>query len=190
MIENPVDFVLNVVAGAVTLFCLFDGTRRLGAYGLHRKAVLLVLVSACACAIYGAFAYQKYTDLKGTLSVSQRKPAPASPAGRISSSEKRELHNQTLARQDFKMSGILGTYVDRNGATRTFVPSQEDVKDRERVVAYYSRTESDARRSLAEALLFLIAGLIAVVLGLAMSLDKPPPAARDDAIPENAPIPR
>ena len=68
------------------------------------------------------------------------------------------------------------------------MPSQEDLKDRERVVAYYSRTEADARRSLAEALLFLIAGLIAVVLGLAMSLDKPPPAARDDAIPENTPI--
>jgi hypothetical protein len=45
---------------------------------------------------------------------------------------------------------------------------------RERVVAYYSRTEFAARASLAEALLWLIAGIVAIFLGLAMSIDKPP----------------
>jgi hypothetical protein len=184
MMENPVDFALNVIAGAVALFCLFDGMRRLGTHGVHRKAVLLVLLSASACALYGGLAYQRYVDLNGTLSVGQRKaaPAPAASWSKVASAEKRELLSQALARQNFKASGTLGPYVDRKGETRTFVPTQEDLRARERVVAYFSRTEFSARSSLAEALLWLIAGVVAVFLGLAMSLDKPPaPPVQGDA---------
>jgi len=184
MIENLVDFVLNVAAGAVALVCLFDGTRRLGAYGVHRKAMLLILLSASVCALYGGFAYQRYTDLKATLLVSQQRPAKAQAAtwSRVASPEKRELLSQALARQTFRSSGTLGPYIDRNGETRTFAPSQEDLAARERVVAYYSRTEVVARNSLAEALLWLIAGIVAAFLGLGMSLDNKPPirATADD----------
>jgi hypothetical protein len=185
MMENPVDFVLNVIAGAVALFCLFDGTRRLGAHGVHRKAVLLILLSASACALYGGLAYQRYADLNGVLSMGQRKSGPATAAAwsRVTSPEKRELLSQALARDTFRASGTLGPYVDRNGQTRTFAPSQEDLRARERVVAYFSRTEFSARGSLAEALLWLIAGIVAVFLGLAMSLDKPPARqGQDDAL--------
>jgi hypothetical protein len=176
MIENLADFVLNVAAGAVALFCLFDGTRRIGSYGVHRRAVFLVLLSGSACALYGFFAYQRYVDLKVTVAESQRKGAPAQAArrSRITSPEKRELFSQEFARDNFKSSGTLGPYVDRNGETRTFAPNQEDLTARERVIAYYSRTEFAARASLAEALLWLIAGIVAIFLGLAMSIDKPP----------------
>lgn len=174
MMENPVDFVLNAVAGAAVLFLLFEGMRRLGAYGPHRKAVLLVLVAAGACAAFGGSAYQRYGDLKGTLPVGARKSVPAVASSRIRSPEKRELLSLALARENFRASGTLGSYVDRNGETRTFAPTQEDLRARERVVAYYSRTEFTARNSLAEALLWLIGAVVAVFLGLAMSLDKPP----------------
>lgn len=184
MMENPVDFALNVIAGAVALFCLFEGMRRLGTHGVHRKAMFLVLLSASACALYGGLAYQRYVDMQGTLNASQRKSAPATAASwsRVASPEKRELLSQALARQNFRASGTLGPYVDRNGETRTFVPTQEDLRARERVVAYFSRTEFSARSSLAEALLWLIAGVVAIFLGLAMSLDRPPaPPAQGDA---------
>jgi hypothetical protein len=190
MVENLVDFALNVAAGALALLCLFDGTRRLGAYGLHRKAVLLFILSAGVCALYGGFAYQKYADLKGTLSASQRKPATAQVAAtwsRVASPEKKEHLSQAFARQKFKELGTLGPYIDRNGQTRTFAPTQEDLAARELVVAYYSRTEYAARSSLAEALLWLVAGVIAVFLGLAASLDKlPPPGVREDALPSGS----
>jgi len=183
MMENPVDFVLNAVAAAAVLFLLFEGMRRLGAYGLHRKAVLLVLVSAGACAAFGGSAYQRYGDLKRTLAVSESKSVPAVASSRIRSPEKRELLSLALARQNFRASGTLGPYVDRSGETRTFAPTQEDLRARERVVAYLSRTEFTVRSSLAEALLWLIAGIVAVFLGLAMSLDKPPVRqAPDDAL--------
>jgi hypothetical protein len=182
MIENQVDFILKVIAGAVALFCLFDGARRLGAYGVHRKAVFLILLSASACALYGFFAYHRYADLKGTVAESQSKDGPARAANwsRIASPEKRELHSQALARDKFRASGTLGPYIDRNGETKTFAPTQEDLNARERVVTYYSRSEFTARESLAEALLWLIAGFVALVLGLAMSLDKgPAPSAQN-----------
>jgi hypothetical protein len=186
MIENLVDFILNVTAGAVALLCLFDGTRRLGAHGVHRKAMLLILMSAGVCALYGGFAYQRYTDLKATLLVRQQKPAKVQAAAwsKVTSPEKKELLSQALARQTFRASGALAPYIDRSGETRTFAPTQEDLAARERVVAYYSQTEFAARSSLAEALLWLISAIVAVFLGLAMSLDNKPPAstAQGDAV--------
>ena len=106
MIENLVDFILNVTAGAVALLCLFDGMRRLGAHGVHRKAMLLILMSACVCALYGGFAYQRYTDLKTTLLVRQQKPAKVQAAtwSKVASPEKKELLSQALARQIFRAS--------------------------------------------------------------------------------------
>lgn len=184
MIENPVDFILNVAAGAVALFCLFDGVRRLCAHGIHRRAVLLMLVSGIACALYGFFAYQRYADLKGIVAESQAKSsAPAKAAWtRVVSPEKREQLSQAVARRNFRSWGTLGPYVDRNGETRTFAPTQEDLIARDRVVANNLRTEYAARASFAEALLWLIAGIVAVVLGFAMSLDNPPaPSAQGGA---------
>jgi hypothetical protein len=43
---------------------------------------------------------------------------------------------------------------------------------RERVVTYYSRAEYSARSSLAEALLWLIMGVVAILFGFAMSFEK------------------
>jgi hypothetical protein len=193
MIENLVDFVLNVAAGTVALFCLFEGVRRLGAYGVHRKAMVLIVLSVSACVFYGAFAYQRYGDLKAASAEGQRKSGPAQAAtwSKIASPEKRELLSHEVARENFRASGALGPYIDRSGVTRTFAPNQEDLAARERVVAYYSRTEYAARSSLAEALLWLIASVVAIFLGFAMALDKPPaPAARGDALSGEVPLAR
>jgi hypothetical protein len=86
------------------------------------------------------------------------------------------------AKQTFKERGALGQYVDRNGEAKAFEPTTEDIKARERVIAYYSQTDFAARNSLAEALLWLIGAVVAVVMGLFMSLAKPPaPKSADDA---------
>jgi len=186
MIESWIDFTLSVIAGATAFLCLFDGTRRLGAYGMHRKAVLMTVLAAGICALYGAFAYWKYSDLKTTLSISQRKPAATQlPAnwGRGLSPERRESVSLARARRAFIESGTLGSYVDRGGETRSLAPSQGDQLQRERVVAYYSRMEYGARSSLAEALLWLIIGVVGVLFGFAMSFEKVPaePMAEPDA---------
>jgi len=175
MIESWVDFVFSVIGGAAAFLCLFDGTRRLCAYGVHGKAVLMTVLAAGICALYGGFAYWKYADLKATLSMNQRKTAAGQPANwsRLSP-EKKEVLGLARARQTFMESGTLGSYVDRGGETRTFAPTQDDVTRRERVVTYYSRAEYSARSSLAEALLWVILAVVAVLFGILVSFEKAP----------------
>jgi hypothetical protein len=180
MIDNLFDYGLSVVAGAVALVSLFDGTRRLGAYGVHPKAALMTLLAAGVCALYGTSAYQKYADLSATLSLAERNAAPARTVAnwtRGTSPERREALSAAVARETFKESGTLRSYVDRNGQTRVFSPTQEDLQGRERVIAYYSRTGFAARASLAEALLWLIMSVVAVLLGFLLSFEKPPAQA-------------
>ena len=78
----------------------------------------------------------------------------------------------------------LGSYLDRSGETKSFAPTQEDLLQRERVVAYYSRAEYGARSSLAEALLWLIMGVVAILFGFAMSFEKVPAPAGPTAEPD------
>jgi hypothetical protein len=180
MTENWIDFTLSVIGGGMALLFLFDGTRRLGTYGAHRRAALMMILAAMACALYGAFAYWKYLDHKVTLSVNQRKAAPSQlpPSwGRTLSPEKRESASLARARHAFVEAGAIGTYFDRNGESRPFAPNLEDVQRRERVVAHYTRVEYAVRNSLAEALLWLILGPVAILLGLLMSRDKGPRAS-------------
>ncbi len=176
MIESWVDFVFNVVGGATAFLCLFDGTRRLCAYGVHRKAVLMTVLAAGICALYGGFAYWKYSDLKATVSTNQRKTAAAPLPANWSrlSPEKKEVLSVARARRTFMESGTLASYVDRRGETRILAPTQEDLVRREHVVAYHARAEYSARGSLAEALLWLIIALVAVLFGILMSLEKVP----------------
>jgi len=187
MIESWVDFALSVIGGATAFLCLFDGTRRLFAFGVHRKAVVMTVLAAGICALYGGFAYWKYSDLRATLSMSQRKATAAPPAnwGRLSP-ERKEAAGLARARQAFTESGTLGSYIDRSGETRTFAPTQVDLMRRERVVAYYSQAEYVARSSLAEALLWLIVGVVAVLFGIVMSLEKMPARAGSTEEPGDA----
>src|SRR6267378_3071587 len=129
MIESWVDFVFSVIGGATAFLCLFDGTRRLCAYGVHRRAVLMTGLAAGICALYGGFAYWKYADLKATLSMNQRKATAAQPPanwGRLSP-EKNEILSLARARHTFMESGKLASYIDRSGETRTFAPTPEDL---------------------------------------------------------------
>jgi hypothetical protein len=179
MTENWIDFTLSVVGGGMAFLFLFEGTRRLAAYGAHRRAALMMVLAAVVCALYGVFAYWKYLDNKVTLSVSQHKAAPLQlpPGwGRSLSPEKRESNSLARARHAYAESGAIGTYFDRSGEIRTFAPNLEDVQRRERVVAHYVRVEYAVRNGLAEALLWLILGPVAILLGLLMSLDKGPRA--------------
>lgn len=195
MIENWIDFSLYVAAGAVALLCLFEGTRRIGAYGAHRVGVLMFVASAAACAAAGGLAYQKYGTLSAATGAGQRKaPATQTAAAfsKVPSPERKEILSHAVAQRRFKESGAPGPYIDRNGETKTFVPALDDLKAREQVVAYYAQTEFAARSSLAEAVVWLIAAIVAVFLGLVMALAKPPAPKlpEEDALAAEPPLHR
>ena len=182
MTDNWFDFTLSVIGGGMAFLFLFEGTRRLAAYGAHRRAALMMAAAASVCALYGAFAYWKYLDDKMTLNAIQRKTAPSQLPrdwGRTMTPEKREAASLARARHAFREAGEIGTYFDRAGEVRTFAPNLEDVQRRERVVSHTARAEYAVRSSLAEALLWLILGPVAILLGLLMSLDQGPPKDLD-----------
>ena len=186
MIENWIDFGISVLGGATAFLCLYEGTRRLATYGVHRKAALMTVLAIAVCTLYGAFAYWKYLDLKAGVSASQRKPASLQlPAGwgKGFSQEKKAALSLSRARRAYIESGTLGDYLAPGGETRSFAPAAEDLKRRERLVAHYARLELAARGSLAEALLWLIAAVVAVIFGLAVSFEKGPTPAEPDIEP-------
>jgi len=179
MTEN-IDFVLHAAAGAVALLLLFEATRRICAYGFHRSAVLMFVFASAACAFAGGFAFQKYTTLNAVAASGQRQPPAAKAVVATNfnraavTPEKKEQQGLVLARQTFREFGVLASYVDRNGETRTFAPTAEDLKARERVVAYYAQTDFAARGSLAESMLWVVGAAVAVFLGFVMSFARPP----------------
>ena len=160
MVIDWLEFVLNVVGGAMAFLCLFEGVRRIGAQGARRQAVLISLLGFTFFAIYGAFAYWRYTDITDTLAIRHaRPPATQAPA------------DLARARASFISSGLLASYVER-GDKKTFAPSQDDIRKRERMVATNTLLNETARSSLNEALLWLILGVAAAVSGFAFSREK------------------
>jgi len=177
MIENWIDFTISVIGGSTALLCLYEGTRRLATYGVHRRAALMTVMAVAVCGLYGTFAYWKYLDLKLSLGANLRAPVALqlpSGWGKGFSVDRKASLSLSLARRTYVESGKLGEVVAADGQSRTFAPTEEDLKRRERLVAHYARLELAARSTLAEALLWLIAAVVAVVLGLVVSLEKPP----------------
>src|SRR5215471_18227245 len=96
-----IDFTLHAVAGAVALLFLFEATRRIGAYGVHRAAVLMFVLSSAACAFAAGFAYQKYATLSSVLASNQRSLPTAKAVAAFfkagATTEKKEHLGQVLA---------------------------------------------------------------------------------------------
>jgi hypothetical protein len=181
MINEWYDFAVSAIGGPVAFLSLFEGVRRIGAYGVHRNAVLMTVLAASLYALYGSFAYWKYQDLGDILSKRLHGPVATQPAkewGKILSAEKREAASLGHAQRAFVESGVIGTYVDRRGKKKLFAPNQDDVMGRERIVAYLTQLDSAARNSFSEALLWLITGLLAVLFGYVFSREKRPTPAK------------
>jgi hypothetical protein len=186
MINDWLEFALNAVGGATAFLCLFDGTRRIGAYGMSRRALLMTSFAVIFYVFYGSFAYWKYSELTDTLSALQHKPVATQPdPGKVLSGEKREAASLAQARQAFMQSGTFETYIDRRDEKKLFPPNHEDIRKRERALAIQTQLEYAARDSLTEALLWLITGLLAVLFGFAFSRERIPipagPAAGGNA---------
>jgi hypothetical protein len=184
MINDWFDFAIGAIGAPVAFLCLFEGVRRIGAHGISRNAALMTVLAASLYVLYGSFAYWKYQDLVEVLSQRTQKPVAvqASQAtqerGKKLSPEKKEAASLRLAQREFVQSGALGTYVNRRGEKKLFAPNQDDIKGRERIVAYLAQVDSAARNSFTEAMLWLITGLLAVLFGYVFSREKLPSPAK------------
>jgi len=162
MATDWLEFVLNVIGGATAFLCVFEGVQRMGRQGLRRGPLLTALLGATFFAAFGAFAWWRYADVSETLAMRVQKPAAVkTPA------------DAARARSSFISSGLLATYVER-GEKKSYAPTQDDVRRRERMVATNTLMVATARASQFEAALWGVLALIAAVTGFIFSREKPP----------------
>jgi hypothetical protein len=170
-------FAVNAIGGACAFICLFEGTRRIYAYGITRKAVLMAGFGATFCLVYAGFSYWKHHALRDVAQMLQQKTVPDRlPAdwGKDLPPDKRELSSLTLARLAFVQSGTLGTYFDASGERKPFAPTQEDIRRRESAVIAQTRLDDALRANSIDALLWLVWGFVAASFGYGVSREKLP----------------
>ena len=168
MSADWIEFALNVVGGAMAFLCLFEGARRLGVQGWKRGPLLTALLGLAFFGAYGAFAWWRHVDASETLALRYARPAPAQGAAQAAGDSSR-------ARDAFVASGLLTHYLDR-GEKKAYVPTQDDVRRRERMVAYSSYLVATARASQFEAALWGILAFIGAVAGFLFAHEKTRPA--------------
>jgi len=176
-ITDWLQFAVNAIGGACAFICLFEGTRRIYAYGAHRKAVLMAAFGAAFCLMYAGFSYWKYHALRELAQSLERQTFPDDlPAdwGKDLTPDKRELSSLTIARLAFVQSGTLRTYFDGTGERKSFAPDQEDVRRRDLAVVAQTRLEDAIRANSIDALLWVIWGLVAALFGYGISREKLP----------------
>lgn len=161
-----IEFALNVIGGSMAFLCLFEGVRRLGRNGWRRAPFLTALLGFVFFAQYGAFAAWRHLDAAESLGARYQKPA--APAAM----------DPLRARSAFISSGLMATYLDK-GEKKSYAPTQDDVRRRERVVATNTLLSLTARASLYEAMLWGILAVVAALAGFLFSREKeaPRPAA-------------
>ena len=170
-------FAVNAIGGASAFICLFEGTRRIYAYGISRKAVLMTAFGAAFCFMYAGFSYWKHHALKDIAQTLQRKMFPDDlPAdwGKDLAPDKRETSSLAIARMAFVESGTLRTYFGSDGERKPFAPTQEDVRRRDFAVVTQARLDDAIRNNFFDALLWVIWGLVAAIFGYGVSREKLP----------------
>ncbi|HEX9397597.1 MAG TPA: hypothetical protein VF943_12765 [Burkholderiales bacterium] len=165
MVVDWLEFALDVIGGTMAFLCLFEGVRRIGRQGMRRGPLLIAILGLVFFAAFAAFAAWRYIDVTDTLAQRFHKPAAAqTPA------------DHARARASFIASGLLASYVER-GAKKSFTPTQDDVRRREREVATHTLLNLTARASLLEAVLWGILAGLAALAGFLFSREKTPAAA-------------
>jgi hypothetical protein len=162
-----IEFALNVVGGSMAFLCLFEGVRRLGRNGWRRGPFLTALLGLVFFAQYGAFAVWRHLDATDSLGARYQKPAAQEKAAPL---------DATRARAAFIGSGLMPSYLER-GEKKSYAPTQDDVRRRERVVATNTLLSLTARASLYEAMLWGILALVAALAGYLFSREKEAPRA-------------
>ncbi len=182
MIGTWTNFVVDTAVAVIALVSLFEGTRRLALYGVHRISVFMVSAGALICVAYGGFHYWKHTGL-----IQMARPLKHLTAdlptdwGANLKPEIRESNSLSLAKGAFYESGALRFYFSASGERKLFVPSQDDIQQRELRVKTYTFLEEAIKGNYGQAWVWWVSGLIAALLGFAFSYEKLPLPANSTA---------
>jgi hypothetical protein len=175
MITQWLDFVATTAGGAVAFICLFEGTRRMRAYGIHRTAVLLAAFGTLFCLAHVSFSYWRHVALKDMaqgLPMKMFTDELPPNWGKQLASKERETSSLAMARIGFVESGKFRSYFDQAGERRKFSPSEDDIKSRDAAVVTKARLEDAVGRNFGDALVWLIWAIVAGAFGFGVAGDK------------------
>jgi hypothetical protein len=182
MIGTWLNFVLDTAVAVIALVSLFEGTRQLALYGTRRAPIFMVAAGAVLCIAYGAFHYWKHT---GLIQIAQPLKHLTEDLpngwGADLKPEIRESNSLALAKVAFYESGALRFYFGASGERKLFAPSQEDLKQRELRVKTYTLLVEAIKQNYGQAWIWWVSGLIAALLGFALSYEKLPLPANSTA---------
>jgi hypothetical protein len=172
-------FLVDAIGGGAAFICLFEGTRRLAMRlpppGSRRGSVLMVALGAAYCVLYGGYHLNQSRELRDYSQALYQNPYRAELPPRWGDHlppDRRAAASMQIARAAFIETGSLRSYIDTFGARRPFAPAQADIRRRDFVVATQTRLEESARASLANGMLWLIWGALAVLFGFGLARQK------------------
>jgi hypothetical protein len=146
--------LLEAAVVALSLVCVYEGTRRFAAAGFTRLNALLVgvgLVVAVGQAGSNLYVASRLRLLLTTFpAVGQAEPAGGWEKSPLSPAE-RTTRSADNARVTFQVTGRILEVIDAAGARVPYLPSQQELRSREQMVLGFDRTEANATRLSAEA---------------------------------------
>jgi hypothetical protein len=169
------DFVFWTVLWVLTVGWLFEGVRRLTIDRPHRKAVAIVLWNASVCIVFGAAFLFFHLSSARTLALLTQDHFAQLPAtwGADLQPEAREKASVSYAQTAFLGAGKLLNYVDRSGEWKRFVPTQEQMRERESAVRTQVRLEEVTHELLQTAVSWWLSGALAALFGWLFGRSRP-----------------
>lgn len=162
------DITLTTAGLILPLLCLFEGVRQASAFGLSRKSVFLIFVGLILMSgrlgySYWAHQFQEraialFSKEPNLLALSPERVQDLTPENRVTLSSE-------LARTAFLDHGRLQTILDQSGAPQTFVPTPQDLKEREQNVASLAELKAAAKDTALLPTRIIITTLLVALFG-------------------------
>lgn len=163
------NFLFDIGSWTAAVIAIYEGSRRLTVGERGRVLVGLVAGGIIWCLFNGGAAFYISSTMDAMGSVDQRPVSElATDWGEKLPPEEREKSSSIYASVVYSSTGKLVDYFNRAGERRQFVPTQEQLRERESVVALKQQMESLPRDTFARGFRWLLPALLALIIGWAV----------------------
>jgi hypothetical protein len=166
--QLPLQLLLLSTFLVIGIIAAYEGARRLACHGIHRKGVFILVsgfgVITCLGLMFCILAYGGHsflTDFYGADAPLLVKPN----LGANLNLEDREKQSLSLAKITYLQTGKILFYIDQSGTTKQFVPTHEDLAQREVWILTRKQLEISTFLSFRIAIFLWLSGLLAGLVG-------------------------
>ena len=172
MITSWLSLALDVATHTFAIVCVFEGVRRISAFGLSKTAVLSAAFGLLYCIGYAGFSYWAHNfqhDTSVLLHKGVNVPELPIDWGANFPPKQRANSSLELARAAFSEHGQLRYYFDETGKRLLFSPTQVDLDHREQKIAQLAQLDYAAVGSSSNYVRWLFIAIFAALFGFGWS---------------------